>query len=133
MEFAFALLPFCGGERDVPEKLHGASRLARAVELLHERFTEEIAVSELADVAELSRFQFHRAFVARCAMPPHAYQLHLRVLRAKEMLRAGRSAIEAAMKTGFADQSHFTRVFKQFTGATPGEYARGCTNVQDFM
>jgi AraC-like DNA-binding protein len=45
-----------------------------------------------------------------------------RVRHAMPMLRAGRPIAEVGARTGFADQSHFTRVFKQQTGVTPKVY-----------
>jgi AraC-like DNA-binding protein len=34
------------------------------------------------------------------------------------------SLTEIAYLTGFSDQSHFTRIFKKFTGSNPSEYRR---------
>ena len=64
-----------------------------------------------------------RAFSAGTGMPPHAYLVSLRVERAKALLREGRSAAEAALETGFYDQSQLTRHFKRLTGVTPGRFA----------
>jgi AraC-like DNA-binding protein len=40
----------------------------------------------------------------------------------KRLLAEGMPVSQAALETGFSDQSHFTRVFRQYTGATPGQY-----------
>ena len=51
--------------------------------------------------------------------------MNLRVLEAQEMLRKGkRSLAEIAFATGFAEQSHFSRVFKEIVGMPPGVWQR---------
>ena len=48
-----------------------------------------------------------------------------RIEKAKKLiLTATYSLTEIAYLTGFSDQSHFTRIFKQHTGASPSEYRR---------
>lgn len=75
----------------------------------------------------MSRFQFVRTFARRFGLPPHAFQVHLRVERGRELLRRGFGAAEVAMMVGFADQSHFTRHFRRIWGITPAAYARLAT------
>ncbi|NEQ55828.1 MAG: helix-turn-helix transcriptional regulator, partial [Leptolyngbya sp. SIO3F4] len=58
--------------------------------------------------------------------PPHAYLNHVRVHQAKRLLASGHSITDAALSTGFADQSHLHRHFKKMVGVTPGQYVRGC-------
>jgi transcriptional regulator GlxA family with amidase domain len=56
---------------------------------------------------------------------PHRWQMKLRVLEAQEMLREGRrSQAEIALATGFAEQSHFARVFREVVGVPPGVWQR---------
>ena len=97
-------------------------RIAR--ELLHARYNENVSLDELAAAAALSRFHLVRSFTARYGLPPHAYQIQLRVTRACELLRAGASCAEAASATGFADQSHFARHFQKVMRVTPRKYMR---------
>jgi AraC-like DNA-binding protein len=43
----------------------------------------------------------------------------------KGLLRDGRLSLsDVALSCGFADQSHFTRVFTKLTGLTPGAWRR---------
>jgi AraC-like DNA-binding protein len=95
----------------------------RAKRYLVERFNESVTLAELAGVAGLSKFHLVRQFAAQTGLSPHAFQVHVRVERARILLRRGFSAVEAAMLVGFADQSHFTRHFKRIWGITPGVYA----------
>lgn len=50
------------------------------------------------------------------------YIENIRIGAAKKMLEQGVASIEAAMQTGFSDQSHFTNFFNLFIGLSPGAY-----------
>src|SRR5215218_3078712 len=105
------------GVRRPPRPAHGAGRepagVAAAREYLHAHVAENVSLRTLAALAgDLNPSYFNRAFRAAVGLPPHAYQVHLRVLRAKALLAAGRSVSDVAWATGFADQSHLTRHFK---------------------
>lgn len=96
----------------------------RAVSVLRERWNEVVDLEELSRVARLSRFELARRFREQVGLPPHAFQLDLRIAAARRLLRAGRPALEVAFACGFADQPHLSRVFKRAVGVTPSQYAR---------
>lgn len=96
----------------------------RTKQFLQEHYAEQVSLKDLARLTRLSPYYLHRSFCRKVGMPPHAYQLQVRVSRARSFLRRGRSISEAASAAGFVDQSHFTRHFKKFTGFTPGRYLR---------
>ena len=102
---------------------------ARMRECLHEEGFD-IDLQTLAERAGLSRFQALRAFKRRYGLPPHAYQLCMRVQRAQGMLRAGAPPADVAVQCGFVDQSHFIRHFKRIVGVTPTRYALGSATSQ---
>jgi AraC-like DNA-binding protein len=112
-------------ERETPAAELRNSKLAvhRAKAHLRERFNEPVSLKELAAVARVSRFHLVHAFARETGLGPHAYQIHIRVERARRLLQGGMSAASAAASVGFADQSHFTRCFKRIMHVTPGEYA----------
>ena len=80
------------------------------------------SLAELAQMAGMSRYQLIRAFRTATGMTPHAYQLNLRINQARVWLRSGEEMADVAYRLGFADQSHFQRVFKAHAGVTPGRY-----------
>jgi len=80
------------------------------------------SLAELAQMATMSRYQLIRAFRALTGMTPHAYQLNLRINQARAWLLSGEEMADIAYRLGFADQSHFQRVFKAYAGVTPGLY-----------
>lgn len=100
------------------------SAVQRAKRILTDSYAEQVSLQHLAQVTALSPFHLNRSFCRKFGMPPHTYQLHVRIARAKVALRAGSSITEVALATGFADQSHFTRVFGRLAGQTPRQYWR---------
>lgn len=95
---------------------------ARMRECLHEEGLD-IDLDTLASKVGLSRFQALRAFKRRYGLPPHAYQLCLRIARARTLLNAGAAPADVAAQCGFVDQSHLNRHFKRQLGVTPMQYA----------
>lgn len=100
----------------------GRAKVERAREYLHAYFAENVTLRKLAAVAELSPYHFLRSFRAEVGITPHAYLMQTRIERGRMLLRSGASIVDAALQTGFVDQSHFTRQFKRFTGVTPARY-----------
>lgn len=83
----------------------------------------EVDLETLAKEVGLSRFQALRAFKRRYGLPPHAYQLCVRLGKARSLLTEGAAPVDVAMSCGFVDQSHFNRHFKRTFGVTPAQYA----------
>jgi AraC-like DNA-binding protein len=96
-----------------------------ATDLMIDRLGDDISLSEAAGACGLSPNYFARAFKQSVGTPPHRWLLLQRVLRAKSLLRdADRSLSDIAGACGFADQSHFTRVFTSIVGASPGAWRK---------
>jgi AraC-like DNA-binding protein len=98
--------------------------IARAKKLLEERFAEDVRLEQLEADIGLSRFYLVRRFRAEVGMPPHAFQLAMRLDRARVMVASGMPLADVASRCGFTDQSHLTRHFRRATGVAPGAYAR---------
>lgn len=96
----------------------------RARGLLDARFTETIALDELAAHARLDKFRLCRAFRDQVGLPPHAYVTHRRIGLATALLARGVPQAEVAARVGLYDQSQLHRHFKRIAGVTPGEYVR---------
>ena len=113
---------------------HGAANIApprngdedfairRTKQFLDEHYAERVSLHELARLMRLSAYHLNRTFRRKIGMPPHEYQVQVRIMKAKVFLRLGRSISETASLVGFVDQSHFTRHFKRFVGVTPGKF-----------
>jgi AraC-like DNA-binding protein len=96
----------------------------RAMDYLRERLSHSVTLADLAIHAGLDKFHLCRAFRAQIGMPPHAYLTHLRIARAKELLRLGVRASDLAPLVGLYDQAQLTRHFRRIVGTTPARYQR---------
>ena len=107
----------------------------RVRDYLESRYAESLSLEELARIANLSPFYLVRVFRKEFGLPPHAYQTRLRLNRAMTLLAQGATIGEAALTSGFFDQSHFTNHFRKVFGYTPGVHrngsAPGSNNFQD--
>lgn len=92
---------------------------------ISEHFHEPLDNVALARLAGLSERTFERQFRAHYGLTPQQYVRRLRVRIACHALVHGDLPIgQIAMEHGFADQSHFTREFRELLGATPGDYRK---------
>jgi AraC-like DNA-binding protein len=91
--------------------------------MLTEEPERDIGLPELAECCGAEMYALHRAFTRVVGLPPHAFQTHQRLRRAKALLRAGASLTDAALAAGFCDQSHMHRHFTRLVGFTPAQYA----------
>jgi len=84
-----------------------------------------IDLADLAAVANLSRCHFARAFKQSVGATPHDYLVQRRLERAQELLADTEMPLaEIALATGFSDQSHFSRRFREHLNASPSAFRR---------
>lgn len=102
-----------------------SSARRRVLELIDTSLDARLSVVTLAAEAGLSPSHFARAFRESTGRSPHRYLLTQRLERGRRLLAApGTTISEVAARTGFADQAHFTRLFRREFGLTPGAYLR---------
>lgn len=104
--------------------------LGRVRELLHDT-AGTASVPELAREAGVHRVHLARTFRDHVGVPVTAYARQIRLEAARAELAAGVPPARAAVRAGFADQSHLTRAMRSAWGVTPGALRRGVTGVQD--
>lgn len=100
-----------------------AGAIDRARSLIDDDPAAPVSLAELAEVAGLSRFQLLRAFSKATGLTPHAYLLQRRIHLARALIAQGKALADAAAASGFADQSHMTRMFVRQYGVSPRAYA----------
>jgi len=100
---------------------HAATRYTK--EYLEAHYAEEISLQELADMVNINPFHLIRVFRQDVGLPPHAYQIQLRLAHARTLLAQGFTASYVATETGFFDQPHLTQQFKRYFLVTPGSYS----------
>lgn len=85
-------------------------------------YSERIYLDQICRYANLSKSTLLRAFTKSKGITPYRYLETIRINEAKALLEKGMQPIDAAMQTGFSDQSHFTNYFSSFIGLAPGVY-----------
>lgn len=83
---------------------------------MSEHFAEHITLEELCKRSGLSKSTLLRAFAKSKGITPYRYLQTVRISKAKELLEQGVSPVDAAIQTGFSDQSHFSSFFHMFIG-----------------
>lgn len=98
-------------------------RLRRVERYIADHFDRCISLSELANVAGLSRMHFAAQFRAATGYRPREYLLNHRVEHAKTLLTTtARPLAEIALAVGFSTQAHFSTVFKRISGESPARW-----------
>ena len=91
---------------------------------LRKYFTSVFHYADLSgsDMEGLSKSTLLRAFTKSKGVTPYSYLQNIRIGEAKKLLEQGLPPVEAALQTGFSDQSHFTNYFNRYIGLAPGVY-----------
>ena len=100
-------------------------QVKRACEKLESDLGGKIPLEQIAADFNLSVSHFSRAFRISTGLPPHQWLLQRRIRVAKQLMTVrDLSLSEIAISAGFANQSHFTRVFSSVVGISPGAWRR---------
>jgi len=129
---SLALLAYLAGRYATPhpfdssDKRFSRAQKRRLVDYIRGNLLGNLSVCELAGLVGMSPSHFSRVFKMSFGMAPYRFVMHERVEGAKALLEGTKlSATDIASAFGFASQSHFGKVFRQFTGATPKQYRAG--------
>jgi AraC family transcriptional regulator len=100
--------------------------LQQVRELLHEQFMSRLSLEEIADLVGVHPVHLARVFRAhyRCTLSDYIRRLRIE-FTCRQLVSSDLPLSQIALTAGFADQAHFSRTFKQFTGLTPTEYKKG--------
>ena len=100
-------------------------QLRKTVDYIEQNCSRTIRLDELAQLTGLSQSYFCSAFRESTGMPAQQWQMKARIERAKELLREDCTSLASvAVRLGFADQAHLTRVFRKMVGTTPGAWRK---------
>lgn len=112
-----------------PMKIEESSPVGTVCRLLKESPDAGFVLESLAMLAGYSPWHFLRLFKRETGLTPHAFHLIHRLSMARAMLRSGTTAAEAAeaaVASGFTDQSHLHKFFKLHHGLTPRQFLKAC-------
>jgi AraC family transcriptional regulator len=120
-----AQMRFTGTERQGPSQALLAWQMRSVESYIDAHIDQQILVSNLSDLLDLSEAHFSRSFRLAYGVPPHAYIVRRRVELAARLMLASRAPLtEIALKCGFHDQAHLSKQFRQLRGETPAAWRR---------
>ncbi|MFZ4663432.1 MAG: AraC family transcriptional regulator [Caldilineaceae bacterium] len=99
------------------------------VAYLQTNFDRKVTLDELVAFCHVSKFHLLRTFKTAIGMPPHQYQMQLRLDEARKRLIRGEAVVDVAHALGFADQAHFINTFKKYAQYTPKRYQALLSNI----
>ena len=108
-----------------PHKAHGDPRVLKAQEWLESHYWHDLDVEQVAEFVGMSPRNFKRRFKAACGETMTAYLQRTRIAAACDRLVTGDAPIQQIIfDVGYSDASSFSRLFKETTGATMGDYRK---------
>lgn len=99
-------------------------RIRKMLAFIHENYADDISVSEIAGMADISERECLRCFRRTIQLSPIQYLLKYRIMQGAEMLLGSPadSISEIATQCGFDSPSNFAKIFRRFYNCTPREY-----------
>ena len=110
--------------RPAPAPIANRSAAIRARDYIDARLVQGLSLADLEAATGHGRWQLSRDFRAMFGTSPYRYLVMRRLDRARRMMLAGQGIADTALGSGFADQSHFSRMFKRAFGLTPQVWQR---------
>ncbi|HCT90615.1 MAG TPA: AraC family transcriptional regulator [Lachnospiraceae bacterium] len=98
------------------------TEIKKTCAFMEEHYGEHLCLDQICRHMGLSKSTLLRAFTKSKGVTPYNYLLNIRIGKAKKLLEQGVLPADAALQTGFADQSHFSGCFHRFIGLSPGVY-----------
>lgn len=100
-------------------------RLRRARDFIYFAYRQRLDLRTISRQAQLSPFHFLRSFRYAFDQTPHAYLIHLRIERAKELLAANHLPVtEICFEVGFESLGSFSALFAKQVGESPSSFRR---------
>lgn len=109
-------VPFSGSENH--------KTFYRIISYISSNYSKELTVDDICRQFLLSKAALYHLFHDICRESPGEYIIRYRLEKSKEFLHQNCTVEEAAFLSGYSNQAHFSRIFKQRTGLTPKQYQK---------
>jgi AraC family transcriptional regulator len=99
------------------------TQLRRVLDFIQENLERDLALDEIAAVANLSKYHFAKSFRAAMGIAPHQYIVKVRIEKARKLLAVDSISVEeVANRVGYSDKGHFAYQFHKIVGVSPNRY-----------
>ncbi len=105
-------------------KIYLYQRIVHSKLFIDRNYAESIDINNIADEACFSKFHFIRLFKKIYGRTPHQYLIRVRMEKALQLLKSGRTVSEACFEVGFESVSTFSGLFKKIYGTEPSLYGK---------
>lgn len=126
-EIIYELLKCCANREYYKEYPNENMFIHMALNIIKDKYNEDINIDYLAKAIGLNRSYFSRLFKKELKMTPTDYLISFRLKQATLLLKTNLSISEISMICGFNNISNFTLRFKKYIGVTPTQYRRELT------
>jgi AraC family transcriptional regulator len=100
-------------------------KLRQAIEYIQAHLSENLSLTEIANELGMSQYYFCHLFKRSTGTSPHQFLIRQRVEQAKRLLKQSERTVTAiALDCGFANQSHFAKYFRHYTGINPNQFRK---------
>ncbi|MBD2771932.1 helix-turn-helix domain-containing protein [Iningainema tapete] len=116
---------YCSRSQGIQNYIGGLPKhkLRKVITYINEHLDQNLNLAELAFLVQISPHYFASLFKQSTGLSPHQYVNKCRIEKAKQLLVSqDLTLVEICHQVGFQNQSHFTRVFRQYTSMTPKVY-----------
>ncbi len=98
-------------------------RISKVIDYIENKYSENIFIEELSDMAYMSKRNFMRIFKGAVGLTPIHYLKQVRLQNARTMLRETNFQVsEISDMCGFSDSNYFIKCFRQAYSTTPYKY-----------
>ena len=130
IHFRLLMSPIGGMLRSLLSIDSHASRVAKAIIQIRREFRQTLSVPELAQSAGMSLSSFHSHFKQVTGTTPLQYQKDLRMIAARDLLRAGRHSVaSASFEVGYESPTHFSRDYQRKFATAPSRESSSALEI----
>ena len=125
--FYFFMKQLIDGYTEPPKEMSyraNEEKIQAVCQYIEMHYKESISLDDLAIISNTNKYSLLRSFTRVRGITPYRYLQTIRINAAKKLLEQGVKPLDAALESGFVDQSHFSHFFMEFIGLTPGQYQK---------
>ena len=104
-------------------------KINQILSYINENLTDELSLEHLAARFYTSKYYLSRQFKQFTGLSLYQYIMKKRLIVSRDLLRSGRSVMDACFQCGFGDYSNFLKAFKREFGKTPSKYLNAMHSV----